>query len=70
MLRMATKDLPQLICKKLNRISINFIKFGAELVKYLICSVPEKFVVGLAGNEFKLTKKGKQHEYKRKSQVV
>ena len=64
---MAKKVLPQLICKKLNRISINFIKFGAELIRYLILATPEKFVVRLANNEFKLTKKGKQHEYKRKS---
>ena len=27
------KDLPQLICKKLNRISINFKTFGVELKK-------------------------------------
>ena len=64
------KDLPQLICKKLNRISINFIKFGTELIRYLMCIDPEKFVVGLTNNEFKLTKKGKQHEYKGKNQVV
>jgi len=30
-LRVATKALPQLICKKLNRISINFKTFGVEL---------------------------------------
>ena len=38
-----------------------------ELTLYKIGTVPEKFVVRLANNEFKLTKKGKQHEYKRKS---
>jgi len=32
-LRTAKKALPQLICKKLNRISINFKTFGAELKK-------------------------------------
>jgi hypothetical protein len=31
MLRMVIKALPQLICKKLNRISINFKTFGAGI---------------------------------------
>ena len=30
-------------------------------------TAPEEFVARLTNNKFKLTKKGKQHEYKRKS---
>ena len=35
-----------------------------------MCTAPIKFVARLTINEFKLKKKGKQHEHKRKSKMV